>query len=85
MRDVDEKAVRLVLNNKVDVHHATFDTDGRLIEAVGTVTSTHTYLVQIDPEHTQCSCEYGQAHQDAAGHSHDQALRLAAQQENNDE
>ena len=52
---VEKKATDLVLRGKVDVSHATFDTDGRLIEAVGTVHSSHTYLVQIDPQHTTCS------------------------------
>jgi len=78
---VEKKATDLVLRGKVDVSHATFDTDGRLIEAVGTVHSTHTYLVQIDPQHTTCSCEYGQKRKDASGHAHDLALKLQAKED----
>ena len=79
MTPIEKKATDLVLRGMVDVSHATFDSDGRLIEATGTVHSTHTYLVQIDPLTTHCSCEYGQNRTDATGHTHDLALRLQAQ------
>ena len=77
MRPVDRKAYRYVDDGRVTVDRATFDSDGGLIEAAGTVYGQHPYSVFIDPTRTTCSCQYGQARTDAAGHSHDLALRIA--------
>lgn len=83
--DTDQKALHYVDAGLVDVSHATFDDDGRLIEAAGTVYGVHAYSVFIDPTGTTCSCRYGQHRRDAAGHSHDLALRLAAVRGHSDE
>lgn len=78
VKATDRKAVRLVVENRVTVTTATFDTDGAVTTAAGTVRGdTGTYLVAISPEGVDCSCTYGQTRH--TSHSHDQALRLAAQ------
>jgi len=82
MKPVHRKAVRLVNAGHVTVTTAEFNDDGALITATGTVQGdTGEYAVSITPDHTECGCTFGLARQDAAGHSHDIAVRLAAQQE----
>jgi hypothetical protein len=79
VKDVDVKAVRYVASGRVTVHSATFGPDSELVTAEGTVRGAHVYKVHITPGATTCTCDYGQHRTDAAGHAHDQALRLAAQ------
>jgi len=79
---VDRKAVRLVTSEHVHVDTATFNGDGQLVTATGTVEGdTGLWTVTIQPGATTCDCPYGEARVDAAGHSHDLALRLAAQRQ----
>ena len=80
MKDVDVKAVRLILEGKVHVDAAILDEDGLVLEALGVVKgdSGKSWLVHIDGDSTYCNCPYGTMREDAGGHSHDLALRLAA-------
>lgn len=80
MRDIEQKAVRLILEGKVYVESVALHDDGRVDEALGLVEgdSGKTWTVQIEGDATSCDCPYGIARQDAGGHSHDLALRLAA-------
>ncbi len=75
---IGNKAVFYTAAGRVNVTAASFDSDGNLIEAVGTVEGEHVYTVHIDPTGVSCSCRFGQTRRDAAGHSHDLALRLQA-------
>ena len=81
MRPVDKKAVRLVVEDRVEVTASQFDTDGTLVYATGLVEGdSGIYHVQIAPDIVVCDCEYGQ-HTSNGVHSHDQALRLAVQRQ----
>lgn len=79
-RDIEGKAARLVLEGRVRIETVTFRDDGRIDEAVGFVKgdSGKTWMVCIDGDTTSCNCPYGIAREDARGHSHDVALRVAA-------
>jgi hypothetical protein len=81
MKTTDRKAVRLVVGGRVVVDAATFDGDNRLTTAAGTVYGdTGVNKVKITPDGSECGCAYGQ-HTSNGIHSHDQALRLAAQRQ----
>lgn len=81
---IEEKATALVLRGDVTVEDATFDRDGTLLRARGTVLASDgrtRYTVQASRDFSTCDCKYG-----AGGtrvlqreHSHDKALRIAAQ------
>ena len=73
--------MRLVVAGMVVVDDATFDDNNALVTAAGTVYGdTGVYKVKITPDGTECGCAYGQ-HTSNGVHSHDQALRLAAQRQ----
>ncbi len=74
MKSTDRKAVALVVDGRVDVISATFNDDGELVTATGTVKG---YTTTITPDGVECDCEFGQ--HSTKTHSHDVALRLAAQ------
>ena len=78
------KAVHLVNNGNVKVDLWHIDNEGVIDVASGHVQSgTNTYWVTLTPEGATCSCEWGRHHHHPSQdfHSHDLALRLAAQQE----
>jgi len=88
MKPPQEKAVTLVTSGAVDVSSCSWETaDGvkRIRHALGLVASgEHIYTVTIDStDGNTCTCHYGQAHTHLAtdSHSHDTALRIAAERE----
>jgi hypothetical protein len=81
MRTVIAKAVKLVNNGNVVVDLWHLDSDGVIDTASGRVASgDNLYWVTLAPDDSTCSCEWGQ-NRNGREHSHDLALRMAAQQE----
>jgi len=78
-REVEAKAATYVLEGRVVVETVIFDDDGLVVEALGFVTNDDgdTWMVHIDGDETTCNCPYG-IRQDAGGHAHDIAIRVAA-------
>jgi len=77
--DVDVKAVRYVTAGHVTIIDMTH-TDGIITSVTGTVEGdSGLWQVEVTPDATTCTCPYGTLRVDAGGHSHDLALRLAAQ------
>ncbi len=85
----ERKAVTIVTRGAVDISSCSWETcDGvkRIRHALGLVTSgENIYTVTIDStDGNTCTCHYGQArtHLATDSHSHDTALRIAAEREN---
>ena len=78
--ELHAKARTLVVEDRVQIETVTFHDDGRIDEVVGFVKgdSGKTWMVVIEGDEVYCNCPYGQAKANAAGHSHDLAVELAA-------
>ena len=80
MRGIETKAVQLVIEGHVTVDLYKLDPDGAIGTAAGHVHSgNNTYWVTLDPDGGTCECTFGE-NQPGRLHSHNLALRLAAQQ-----
>ena len=85
MNPIEKKAVQLVAAGNVIVDLYKTDTDGAIETAAGHVHSGNaTYWTTIDPAGGTCSCTFGLT-KPGRSHSHDLALRLAAQLEATEE
>ena len=81
MKHVEAKAVHLVTAGNVTVDLYKTSEDDAIETACGHVTSgDNTYWVTLNPEGGTCTCQFGE-NQPGRLHSHDLALRLAAQLE----
>ena len=80
MAHAGAQAHDLVVAGRVSVADALFDEQGVVVYAMGQVEGSHgeRYTVTLTPTSVKCDCEYGKFRE--TSHSHDQALRLQAQQ-----